>query len=120
MIQSPWSPTWAGGLHPHQLGETSLAALFNSAANRAAECARQTTAHGNLLCRNFDLRYLRPMSGLSFSGSPAFTDLSHPSISQMPSAVSTLARPRCGEPDGCCLRVDLLPAPVPPDKHARK
>ena len=43
----------------------------------------KTTAHGNLLCRNFDLRYLRPMSGLWFSGSPAFTDLSHPSISRM-------------------------------------
>jgi hypothetical protein len=35
-------------------------------------------------------------------------------------ALAFLGRPRCGEPDGCCLRVDLLPAPILPDKHARK
>jgi len=43
-----------GGLRPHQLGETSLAVLFNyRAANRAAECARQTTAHGNFTLPKF-------------------------------------------------------------------
>lgn len=31
-----------------------------------------------------------------------------------------LGLPRSGAPDGRCLRLDLLPAPVLPDEHARK
>jgi hypothetical protein len=62
-----------GLLRPHQLGETSLAVLFNyRAANRVAEYAQQTAAHGNLLCEISTFATLGPRSGLSFSGSPTF------------------------------------------------